>query len=149
MLWFQVGAIDLNRPGTKLRSSGAGGSGESPLPTLDIINLVIVCRAINFDRVVLCVGSIKGSQRKASREGGPEFVSRRAKPYEYSTADRPRSQRACVAGFRRRRTSAGKIRSGNGPSNRPGTHRLSTAQNYNLHTGGSAGLKNRHEHVRA
>ena len=36
MLWFQVGAIDLNRPGTKLRVQGAGGSGESPLPTLDI-----------------------------------------------------------------------------------------------------------------
>ena len=61
MLWFQVGAIDLNRPGTKLRSRGAGGSGEPPLPTLDIINLVIGRRAINFDRVLSCVGAIKGS----------------------------------------------------------------------------------------
>ena len=71
--------------------------------------------------------------KESLARSGPEFVFRRAKPYEYSTADRPRSQRARVAGFRHRRTSAGKIRSGNRPSNRPGTHRLSTAQNYNLH----------------
>ena len=35
MLWFQVGAIDLNRPGTKLRSSERAGSGEPHLAMLD------------------------------------------------------------------------------------------------------------------
>ncbi len=50
MLWFQVGAIDLNRPGTKLRSRERAVRVNRP-PTLDIINLFIVCRTINFDRV--------------------------------------------------------------------------------------------------
>jgi len=57
--------------------------------------------------------------KEASCEGGAEFLSQRAKPYKHSTADRPRSQRPRVAGFRRGRTSAGKIRSGNGAPNRP------------------------------
>src|SRR5262245_55322458 len=123
-----------------------GGSGEPPLLTLDTITLVIVCRAINFDRVALCVGSIKG-QRKISREGGTESVSGRAKPYKYSVADRPRSQRARVAGFRRRRTSPGKIRGGNCAPDRRGARRFCAAQDYYLHAGGSAGPENRHEHV--
>ena len=124
MLWSQVGAIDLNPPGQEVQAEEARGWGVPPLPMLDIIDLVIVCRAINFDRVALCIGSIKRSQRKASREVGAECVSQRAKPYEHSTTDRPRSQGARVARFRRRWTFAGKIRSGNGAPDRRGTRRF-------------------------
>jgi len=56
-------------------------------------DFVVVSRAGHLKFGALCVGSIKGSQRKASGEGGPSSSPGEQSLTKHSTADRPRSQR--------------------------------------------------------
>jgi len=88
----------------------------------------------------------KGPQRKASCEGGPEFVFRRAKPTNISTADWHTKPRACVAGFRPRRTFCGEIRSGNRAPNLTREHvGFEQLKIYTYTPEESAGSEDRHE----
>ena len=70
MLWFQAGASDLNRAGTKRQASGIAGSGESPSGWFLTFVLSVVVGAINFV-VALCVRlNPKGRKGKPRGKAG-------------------------------------------------------------------------------
>ncbi|PYL51725.1 MAG: hypothetical protein DMF32_00105 [Verrucomicrobia bacterium] len=62
---------------------------ESHFSVLVPRNFGVVGRAGLLGFGALRMGSIEGSQGKASHEDRADFLSGRAKPYEHSTADRP------------------------------------------------------------
>ncbi len=93
MLWFQARAGDFSRAGSESETSGIADC-ESHLAVLVPRDFVVVSRAGHLKFGALCVGSIKRSQRKASREGGarvPLPASKALRIFHCRSATKPKA----------------------------------------------------------
>jgi len=100
LLWFQVGAIDFSLARNERRPTG--------LPVLNrisrcwflvILLLSVVSGRLNFG--ALCVGSIRRvAKGKPPAKAAPSSSSGEQSLTNIPLPNWPRSQRACVAGFR-------------------------------------------------
>jgi len=139
MLWFQARAGDFSPRRQRAR--------PAELPILNrtsrcwFLAILLLSVVLGVSSLAPCAsGSIKRSQRKALARRRAEFLSRRAKSYEYPTADRHEAK-GLVLPISTPKDICGENSKRERPSDRPGTRRLEQLKINNLHTGGSADIR--------
>ena len=147
MLWFQVGAINLNRPGMKLGSTKWVVRVNRPCLRWTS-SLWLLSAALSILIGLPCASAQSKGKGKPRGKAAPS-----ASPRDQSLTNIPlpighEAKGLVLPDFDTEGHLRGKFEAGT-------AHRIDEGhvgfaqQDYYLHAGGSAGPKNRHEHVRA